>query len=366
MVEISIPGPKQQTTRAIDEERTATDTQISSRYKNDSLEVATRFATITDATRAKYQALLQQAKQELARAIARGKNYRTQVNDAKAKIAALEALQASEQATVSQDRFKALEALIIARNGSLTAGVVKHQQQLQKIEQINGKAEATTNSQVKNYGNSLAWFTIICLIILILSIAIDEIHKKGSGIQEMAQPTQYYFSESIAAAFWGMLNEKINYYSRAWINKLAARTPEPEQPRESAGIWEPTGMQIKKKIPTTNPNGFHYTQAPSSDNDKHLNNSASPLLQAQERKYIGFQEHPKASVNNEIRYEHPEQRVLEVDRSMKPCLHCQQMFKPKTTWQKYCGTECRLAFHEKKHGTAFSPGQYHKSKNRKV
>lgn len=49
--------------------------------------------------------------------------------------------------------------------------------------------------------------------------------------------------------------------------------------------------------------------------------------------------------------------VIEVDTSLKPCAWCNTPFKPKTTWQKYCTTECKLSENESRHGTRFDPGK---------
>ena len=47
--------------------------------------------------------------------------------------------------------------------------------------------------------------------------------------------------------------------------------------------------------------------------------------------------------------------VETVDSSLKPCAWCSTPFRPKTTWQKFCNTECKFAENESRHGTRFDP-----------
>ena len=49
--------------------------------------------------------------------------------------------------------------------------------------------------------------------------------------------------------------------------------------------------------------------------------------------------------------------VETVDSSLKPCAWCSTPFRPKTTWQKFCNTECKFAENESRHGTRFDPAK---------
>lgn len=47
--------------------------------------------------------------------------------------------------------------------------------------------------------------------------------------------------------------------------------------------------------------------------------------------------------------------VETVDSSLKPCAWCSKLYRPKTTWQKFCNSECKFAENESRHGTRFDP-----------
>ncbi len=46
-----------------------------------------------------------------------------------------------------------------------------------------------------------------------------------------------------------------------------------------------------------------------------------------------------------------------IDSSMKPCAWCSTLYKPKTTWQKFCSTDCKLSENEHRVGTRFDPAK---------
>lgn len=44
------------------------------------------------------------------------------------------------------------------------------------------------------------------------------------------------------------------------------------------------------------------------------------------------------------------------------CLHCGKSYERRTSWQKYCATDCRLQSHAAKHGQTFDPAKHRTSK----
>lgn len=381
LVKVTAPTPKLESLGKTDSTSASQKAEAFRRYSADSLEVCTRFTPITSALKNKYAAQLQQERQQLARWEGRGKTYRGQTMTTKAKISTIQAQEAAELASLEQSKAEAQEAALKARNVSLTTIEAEHSQQRLKIETKNSSAEASTESQINKYGGGLAWFTIVCHLVLLLSITIHEIHRKGSAIEEVALPNQYFFSQSIAAEFWEMVSDKINYHLRSFIRKQAARTPEAPAPEEPPTLWELAQQGMKRKSTgqeaSNGPQedgygslfeGVFSRNGHSTENGPHIDNSTTILTEPQERRPIGFNPPLMQSISNELHCDASEvlTEVREVDKSKKPCQQCETMFRPKTTWQKFCTTVCREAFHEAKHGQPFKPGQFHKAKNRKV
>jgi hypothetical protein len=112
------------------------------------------------------------------------------------------------------------------------------------------------------------------------------------------------------------------------------------------------------------------TNGHGSANGHHSANGALPANNAG-RRPIGFHQPPDngnelryRARDNEKRYDAPSAapEVLEVDKSLKPCEQCGTLFRYRTTWQKFCTNDCKLAYHEAKHGRKFDPTYKRKPK----
>lgn len=107
--------------------------------------------------------------------------------------------------------------------------------------------------------------------------------------------------------------------------------------------------------------GFKGIQAPALVADGHDNGSSNGTLPTNEtRRPIGFHRDTDNGMSyrdNAMGYTPPPSAVetREVDKSLKPCEHCGTLFRYRTTWQKFCSTDCKLAYHEARHGRKFDP-----------
>jgi len=133
---------------------------------------------------------------------------------------------------------------------------------------------------------------------------------------------------------------------------------------------KPTGKQPETSAATTVQAVTFSTNGHSSTNGHHSANGALPANDAG-RRPIGF--HRAQGDANEMRYRARDNAMsydatsappdpLEVDKSLKPCVQCGTPFRYRTTWQKFCTNDCKLAHHEAKHGRKFDPTYKRKSK----
>lgn len=109
----------------------------------------------------------------------------------------------------------------------------------------------------------------------------------------------------------------------------------------------------------------------NNGNGQHHSNGATPVAEATARRPIGFKR--PVDDGNGLRYRARENakgydasaaavEVVEMDKSLKPCAQCGTLFRYRTTWQKFCTPECKLAWHEAKHGRKFDPTYKRKPK----
>ncbi len=250
-----------------------------------------------------------------------GRSYATTKERIRAKMAAIEADAAGQVA-----------ALQAAQGEELAAAHQRRTQGREEVETANNEAKAQAAAKVAAWGLGAGWFTLFALAVLIVVIALDEIYRKGAGVETQALPTQYDFSQSIAGEFMAMASEKWNYYARAFIRRLADGTPEPPEPGEPPTLYDYSPQMKRRQI------GF---QKPDDNNSSHSVSNASG----------GSHSVSNGSVSNAS------------GSHSKNCLHCGQAYQPRVSWQKYCSTQCKDAYHAAQHGgQSFDPKAYHKGK----
>ena len=239
------PAPDQLGTGAVD-----------SLYQERGRAINHRFDAQQRALREKYRALVgvqqQQFKKYEEREKRTGLSYITRKTRIKGKIAELQAEEAEKLADLESGRAQ-----------SLAAAEGRHLQGLQKVASRNDSEREKSERAISRYGGGLAWFTIVCLFVLVLSIALDEVHKKGSGIETKALPDQYHFSQRIGKELVIMLSEKWNYFTRSWIRRQADRTPPPLQPAPLPVLYEmadTNSRRIKIRTPSAPDLGESFYQ----------------------------------------------------------------------------------------------------------
>lgn len=376
LVEQVAPRPQLATTTQADSSAQARKGEALASWQRDSLAVVNRFTPQQEATLAKYSALKAAERQKLkgweSREREEGNRYSTQKAAIKARLAALEAEQADEVARMEQDKGKALESALEAREEALGLAVTTWQRERAEVEAGNRAAQDEAAGKVQKYGGGLAWFTVIALTVFVLAVSIEEIHRKGSGIEELAQPNQYHFSESVFAEFWGMVSERWNYLARTWIRRQAARTPPPPQPEPAPELWEVERLKINRRQPATQ-QGQPQPEAESQ------------YFEFFEREFSGNGnghngQHTNGTVSNEAPrtiiqpFRRPQEAPVPAPVITQPlgqppglppkaCLHCGKTYSPKVAWQKFCTADCKEAYHAARHGgRTFSPKKFHFNK----
>lgn len=138
-------------------------------------------------------------------------------------------------AILLSDKKEALKTAKNSKSKGLSEALTQREEKLSKQSQKTAK-----------YGGLLAWFTVVCLSVLILSIFVEELFKRGSQIEERVFVSPYYFESSILVEFRNEISNFLNYWLRLFLSKLSSLTPPPKTPRNPPNLYDLKNMKQKR------------------------------------------------------------------------------------------------------------------------
>jgi hypothetical protein len=219
-------------------------------------------------------------------------------------------LEAQEKARLATNRAVALKKAIEQRNTRISTSREKVEHKLAALEEKNALETHKAGKKAARYGGGLAWFTVIALGILIFGIGIEEAHRKGSGMEETSWIGKFDFEPGLAPTLSFRLEEA---WQRWWRNKV---------PLEIVDL--PVKEQEEEK-----PLAVDYADVVQVD----VTPTASDT---------------KDKITARI------------------CVSCATPFTPRTSWQRFCNTSCRLEYHGKKHGKPYLPRKLYQARRREA
>lgn len=242
IIEAVAPPPATITTASADSTASAAKAETMAQYRADSIGIAGQHTAQVQALKTSAASAIAAGKIELrnieAKERATGQPFGTQKREARKRIADIEAARDAQLSQLEADKAAALASLADDRKNATRRIEDAHSARRDSVATYNSGAIEKAANQVENYGGGLAWFTVICLVVFILSVALNEVHAKGSGIEEIPQPNQYHFSESITAEFMNAASDRLNYNLRSKIRRWSENTPEPMEPQAPAVLYE--------------------------------------------------------------------------------------------------------------------------------
>lgn len=218
-------------------------------FTNDTALIASNYQSLIAATNKAYTAKIAAAESEIKKWVDKeattGRNYTT--HKANAAIKKAETIAAKDE-QISQ--YKAARAAEIAQAKTMLTELTKEARQSRKaslaeVKTKNQKAESERAERVSNYGGGLGWFTVVCLFLFTASVVLDRIHKKGSGIVEKVQLSQYDISPSAWSELVTAIQERIGYKLRSWIFDFASNTPPAPLPVSSGELFDQSEIDTK-------------------------------------------------------------------------------------------------------------------------
>jgi len=322
IIESFEPEPEQKNTKEATVNYNTERERILLIYRSDSSTIAQTYNTQINAKNTEYQSLISVKEKDIERYERKekrtGESYKTKKIMIGKAIKQLEANRDAQIVSLEIEKGKELKTLLMAKNKDIGQEKKILQKQMSSVENFNKKEQDKADNKIKKYGGGLGWFTVFCLFVFVLSVVLDEIHKKGSGIEIKILPSQYDFSTSIVAEFLNAVSNKVQYKLRSRIARLEENTPPPPLPIAPTGLYDLS--KLKQDITTI------------------------LVEQGDEKARIVY-------LNNENRYN---DFRLEDDKNssakLRNCVHCNDEYIYKHHKQKYCSDKCRMTAWEKRTG----------------
>lgn len=250
-----LPDAEQLATTAQDSAWNAERAALGAAFSQDSASVAGRYEALIQAEKAAYSGRIQAAKTELSnlrrKETRTGQSFASAKDDARAAIAALEADAAGKAAQLEAARA---DELASARRAYLDGKAAKEKRYLAAVDSVGAINRAALDERagkVGTYGPGLAWFTLICLFILCAAVTLDRIHRKGSGIKETVELSQYDVSPPWWVNLRHAVSDRFNHAMQSRITAFADKTPPAPLPAKPAELYSPAqaaNIQITLKV----------------------------------------------------------------------------------------------------------------------
>ncbi|TXF90449.1 hypothetical protein FUA23_06575 [Neolewinella aurantiaca] len=359
LVESVAPPPETISTTATDSTATA--------------ETAAAVALLNDgeaATRARYAALIKAVEQtatadlrQLTGRLRRledkedrtGKSYVTRKAQTRADIDAATAARDKKVAELRTAEADAVAALQSSHRAKLETISKDKRQGRETIAASNDRARAATAARVANYGGGLAYFTLFCLSVFILSVIIQELHRAGAGIEEQIEPGAFDFEAGPFAAFAVAVSGRFNRFIYGLIHRIEQRTTDAPEPVAAPTVWSRDAATLR----TNKTQGIRRKIKPT-------NGRKAPAASAEPgRRQIGFagrQQPPETQTDASPADNALTDCVKDASQTQPAsheigvCDHCGSDYRKRTTWQRFCSTQCRKDYHAEKHGgTPYDP-----------
>lgn len=344
-VEANTAGPQLEETAHIETSGQSEAAGLLRSYSQDSATIAAAYAARINSTRAEYQA---REREYLARKGATRAGAAKIRTKGEAKIAALEA-----------ERGGKFERLLERKDARLERVKSRQFAALDDVTGRNKKRIERSEARLDKYSSYLSTFSVLTVLFFLLTIALNEIHKKGSGIEEVAIPNQYQFEQPLFAKLATAVNGKFQYHARRAIDRIEESTPHPGAPLAPAPLYDWSGLMPERVRMATRANGYRTANRTSE-------RPVSVTIPAEEeaRPFVGAAV-PAEEAATVTRARNNATVTTAPAADAAPgfalkCKNCKEAFTARVAWQKFCCETCKFDYHERQRGKRFNPKQYRK------
>lgn len=353
LIEAVAPEPETLTTIATDSTATAATATAAAQLAADQQAARAQYSDLIEAAEQTAGADIRQLDNEYQSLLDKeqrtGQSYATRKAAIRGQIETVRANSSRTTAELKTARANALAAIQAAYRSKLETISTDQRKGRLGIEQANETARAEIDNRIANYGGGLAYFTLFCLIVFVVCVTIQELHRAGAGIDEQIEAGAYDFEAGPIAAFITAVQGRFDRFVYGIITRIEYGTKEAPEPVAAPLIWSRSEGTIK----ATKTDGVQRKISPS----KAAKVAAATV--APERRQIGFgdqqtaqQTQPDATTGANALTQCVKDATATQSTNVKiaVCDHCGNDYEQRTTWQRFCQTQCRKDHHAEQHG----------------
>lgn len=353
----AVAKPTEKTTTAQDSAKNAVLIAANGRFTTDSATIETKYKGKAEALTAEFNGRIGsiegKANQTVTSAPSWSKSLRSQAgalrSEMSTKLAQLQANKATE-----------IQAKSDKRQSDIDKATDRANSQTDAILNENKTAKDAATAKANSYSGYIGYFTLLCYIFFLFTYILNEIYHKGAKIDLTPVPSQRHFTPSVIAEFFEALKERIDVNLRTRVYNFANATDAQPLPDAMRSLYD-----FKADV-LTNTQKVETTAKEAKVIKLPLKLPFIPAIAATteteptEKRQIGFnktkpkEENPTDDKDN--------QRNASIRNAYEPnetskyavlnCAYeaCGKAFERRTTFQKYCCEECRIAAFELRTG----------------
>jgi hypothetical protein len=359
MVEAVAPPPVVKTTAAPDSTALAAQDAATVLLTASQQSTRARYAELIEATETTARADVRELDNQLRGLIDKedrtGKSYATRKGRVRDRVAAVTAAKERKLASLQTDRANKLAALQTDYRAQVNGIDDDRRTARRTVAQDNDRARTDSATRVANYGGGLAYFTLFCLLVFVVCVIIHELHRAGAGIAEQVEPGAFDFEAGPLAAVTAAVSARINRKLYGVIHRLERTTTDAPEPVTAPVVWTRPGTDIH----TGRTQGARRKLKPAKPA------KAPAATVAAQRRQIGFAP-PAELPQDATRDASPTDALTDCVKDATQataahvptgvCDHCGNDYEQRTTWQRFCQTQCRKDHHAAQHdGSEFDP-----------
>jgi len=246
VIETVTPDIELKTTTATDSIYVAQKRDNKNIFKSDSLVIVNSFNNQISATSKRYEALvtshLNKSIQYEERAKwAKGRSNKSWLSVLRDRELSKADLQTNNKDSViaNLEATKAAKLLVLLKNrrtDKLVADTT-HQAATSKIIASNDVLLTENKDLIDTYGMGLGWITIVCLLVFIALTILEEIHKKGSKIEETIVFSQYDVLPTLFSRWTNYINESWLGFWHRKLDKWEDNLTPPKLPKKLPPLY---------------------------------------------------------------------------------------------------------------------------------